>query len=155
VQNKPNGGDVEGHRAIEPRCILVAEDDADVRDVLTTVLEHAGYTVEAFATGDDALLRLVEQDNFSLLLTDIRMPGSLDGWTLAQRAKACRPDLRIVYMTGYSLTPPDKPGLGPLLPKPWKPSQLVECVRRALDQRSENRAGQSWPSAIQRAGERG
>lgn len=137
---------MKGHRAIDPRRILVAEDDADVRDVLTTVLEQAGYAVEAFPTGDDALLRLVEQDGFSLLLTDIRMPGTLDGWTLAQRAKACRPDLRIIYMTGFSLTPPDKPGLGPLLPKPWKPGQLIECVRRVLG-RGDNAARGGFSSA--------
>lgn len=115
--------------------ILVAEDDPDVRETVVSVLEHAGYDVIAEPTGDAALLRLIEPDGFSLLLTDIRMPGSLNGWALAERAKAIHPQLHVIYMTGYSTTAPRKPGLGPMLPKPWRPEQLLDCVRRLVGTR--------------------
>ena len=115
------------------RRVLVAEDNIDVREVLATMLEHGGYAVETVATGDAALKRLIESDGFSLLLADIGMPGTLDGWDLADQAKEIRPELRVIYLTGYDIAPPeDRPGHGPLLRKPCRPSELLGCVRRVL-----------------------
>lgn len=111
--------------------ILVAEDDPDVREVTVSILEEGGYAVVAAVTAEAALLYLVDHDDISLLLTDIRMPGPIDGWALAQRATACRPGLRVIYMTGFG-TVPVRAGYGPLLPKPWTARQLLECVRRVL-----------------------
>lgn len=123
----------DNRSAYPPQRVLVAEDNADVREVLATMLEHGGYVVETVGTGDAALQRLAESGGFSLLVADIGMPGTLDGWALADRAKAIRPELRVIYLTGYDLDPSkESPSHGPLLRKPCRPRELLDCVRRVL-----------------------
>ena len=69
-----------------PRHILVVDDDADVRVILTTALEMEGYAVSAAADGEDALAH-VAADAPDLILLDLRMPG-LSGWDVAEALKA-------------------------------------------------------------------
>jgi CheY-like chemotaxis protein len=115
-------------------CVLVAEDQEDLRILVAEILEAEGFSVVSTPTGDAALGVLSAGDEVDLLLTDIMMPGSLDGWHLARAAKSLRPELRIIYMTGFATLPPDGygPGYGPVLPKPWRPKQLVDAVHRVM-----------------------
>lgn len=62
----------------------------------------AGYEVVEVASGDAALSALRDDPGFDVLLTDIRMPGSTDGWDLAEAARLLNPDIAVVYATGYS-----------------------------------------------------
>jgi two-component system cell cycle response regulator CpdR len=80
--------------------ILLAEDDRVMRDHLTRALERAGYEVDAVESGLDAV-GLLEQADYDLLLTDIVMPG-MDGIELAQQAGSIVPDLRVMFITGFS-----------------------------------------------------
>ena len=80
--------------------ILLAEDDQVMREYLTRALERSGYAVSAVDRGT-AALPLVEAEHFDLLLTDIVMP-EMDGIELAQKAGALRPDLRIMFITGFA-----------------------------------------------------
>jgi len=115
--------------------VLVVDDDDEVLDVAAIILASLGYHVIP-ATNPEAALEIVKYyRGIDLLMTDIVMPGPFDGWELARRAKQMRPNLGVVYTTGFggaALDDEARPGLGPLLPKPWRPHQLVALVQRTL-----------------------
>jgi two-component system cell cycle response regulator CpdR len=80
--------------------ILLAEDDRVMREYLTRALERSGYSVSAVDRGT-AAIPLLENEPFDLLLTDIVMP-EMDGIELAQKAGEMRPDLRVMFITGFA-----------------------------------------------------
>ena len=80
--------------------ILLAEDDQVMREYLARALEKSGYAVTAVDRGT-AALPLVETQEFDLLLTDIVMP-EMDGIELAQKASELRPNLRVMFITGFA-----------------------------------------------------
>lgn len=80
--------------------ILLAEDDAVMREYLTRALERSGYSVRAVDRGT-AALPLLEEEAFDLLLTDIVMP-EMDGIELAQKASELVPSLRVMFITGFA-----------------------------------------------------
>jgi PAS domain S-box-containing protein len=82
--------------------ILVAEDEHAVRAAIVTMLERAGYLVTQTASGDEAYSVFSKDPTFDLLLTDIVMPGKLQGTHLAQKIRHKWPDLPIVFMSGYA-----------------------------------------------------
>lgn len=81
--------------------ILLAEDEMLIRELAAEDLLEAGHEVIAVSSGDEALAVLEADRAFGLLFTDIRMPGSLDGVELAERARRLVPDLPVIYATGY------------------------------------------------------
>ena len=80
--------------------VLLVEDELLVREVAAEDLGEAGFEVTPASDGDEALAILREGAGFDLLFTDIRMPGSTDGWDLAREAKRMIPGLRVIYATG-------------------------------------------------------
>jgi CheY-like chemotaxis protein len=114
--------------------ILVVEDDEDVRDFAVRVLRDAGYQVLEAVNGGVALILLAQDLPIELLFTDIVMPGEPDGLGLAERAKAMRPDLRVLYATGFAgATRLDEHSVyGKVLSKPYRPQQLAREVERLL-----------------------
>lgn len=114
--------------------ILVAEDEAVVRDMVVIALERAGYRVVAASTGEEAV-RLIDRmgEEIDLLLSDVVMPG-MSGPDLYDRARRTRPDLKAVFMTGYSALALGRPipdGIT-LLEKPFSSTRLNEVVRATL-----------------------
>jgi len=117
--------------------ILVAEDDAGVRQLVTRVLTGLGYSVVATANGAEALAECHKPEQaFDLLLADVVMP-EIGGIELAQSAIALRPGLKVLYMSGY--TPNSmihrgdlEPGAH-LLQKPFTSELLGRRVREILD----------------------
>jgi len=81
--------------------ILITEDDADVRDYTAQTLHELGYSVVQAINGQTALDKLVREGPFDLLLTDVVMPG-MNGRALAEAALKLVPNLKVLYMTGYS-----------------------------------------------------
>ena len=81
--------------------ILLAEDDSAMRQFLTAALERAGYAVSPCADGLEALAKLEEDHSYSILLADIVMPG-MDGIELSQRAVELYPELKVMFITGFS-----------------------------------------------------
>ena len=75
--------------------VLIVDDDLDVLAMATMVLSTEGYTILEAGDGIEALKVLQEHPETDLLFTDIVMPGSIDGFELAHRAKQLRPSLRI------------------------------------------------------------
>jgi two-component system cell cycle response regulator CpdR len=81
--------------------ILLAEDDDVMRQYLARALEKSGYSVDSVDRGTAALALLTGGESFDLLLTDIVMP-ELDGIELAQKAAVIAPQMRVMFITGFS-----------------------------------------------------
>ena len=117
--------------------VLVVEDMASVRLSVAEVLTDAGYRCTLAETIEQALDHLREEAGIQLLLTDVGLPG-ISGRELADMARAYRPRLPVLFMTGYAETALDRQAfLGSgmdMLIKPFQISELLAKVRRALDQ---------------------
>jgi len=117
--------------------VLVVEDMASVRLSVAEVLADAGYRCTLAETIEQALDHLREEAGIQLLLTDVGLPG-ISGRELADMARAYRPRLPVLFMTGYAETALDRQAfLGSgmdMLIKPFQISELLAKVRRALDQ---------------------
>jgi CheY-like chemotaxis protein len=111
--------------------ILVADDDAGVLDLMTLVLEEAGHEVRPAGDGREALRLLIEDSKveIDLLLTDVAMP-EMTGFALARAAAAFRPDLPILYTSGFVASSLGDEAVvpAPLLRKPFRPAQLLKAV---------------------------
>lgn len=73
-----------------------------IRELVIDELTDAGFAVTAVNNADDALAALEAGAPADLLFTDIRMPGTIDGWELGRMALALRPDIKVIYATGYN-----------------------------------------------------
>ena len=90
---------------ITPRAgtrIMVAEDNSEFMRVLVTILGDAGYDVVPAISGDDALQAYARAESIDLLLTDLVMPGQVQGFELARQLRAKDPTLPVVFMSGYT-----------------------------------------------------
>lgn len=116
--------------------VLVVEDDELVRETTTRQLQSLGYHALAVANASDALA-LLARDRFALLLTDVVMPGTMNGRQLADEAQRSFPELKVVFMSGYTENAIIHHGrLDPgtlLLSKPFRKADLARIIRRALD----------------------
>ncbi|MGE5269772.1 MAG: response regulator [Thiohalocapsa sp.] len=120
------------------QTILVVEDDREVRDVALAVVEGAGYRVLEAASGDDAYRLLLAHPDLQVdvLFTDVVMPGRLDGVDLAVAARELRPNLRVLFATGFaSLLRNDRETAidAPILRKPYRPAELRRALALLLD----------------------
>jgi len=119
-------------------CLLVVEDERAVRDLVVRVLKQHGYHVLAAKSGAEALdVWQSHRTEIALLITDVVMPGGVTGLELATRLSADRPDLRVVFTSGYSRETSSSavslvPGID-FLEKPYHVRQLLSIVRRRLD----------------------
>jgi CheY-like chemotaxis protein len=115
--------------------ILLVEDEPLVREVAQRVLERAGYTLKVAGSAEEALLLAPALGDFDLLLTDVVMPGR-SGRELADALLAQRPQLRVLFMSGYTedmvVTRGVLAGQMALLQKPFTPDSLLAAVRAAL-----------------------
>jgi CheY-like chemotaxis protein len=114
--------------------ILFVDDDPSMRELVRRVLEHRGYFVHAVPTAEVALVLLREEVPFHLLITDIVMPGGMNGFELADAAKQLQPGLRILYLTGFVNLPRRRLAelQGKLVHKPVLPAQLEREIRELL-----------------------
>jgi two-component system CheB/CheR fusion protein len=117
--------------------VLVVEDNAALRRVVVRQLEELGYRVLA-AENAAAGLRLLDRQSVDLLLTDVVMPGGINGRELARRARRRWPEIKIVFTSGFSearLNGATGPlaACSPLLSKPYRKEDLASAAREALD----------------------
>lgn len=113
--------------------ILVVDDDSSVRETLRHVLKDRGYQVTLAKNGDEALERLREQE-YSLVLTDLRMPG-MQGIELMRKIQRAYPDVGVIIMTAYGTIDTAieamSHGAADYLIKPFAPEELFRVTERA------------------------
>ena len=113
--------------------ILVVDDEPEVRELAEFVLSEAGHLVLTAKDGAEAIELVERKPDIALLFTDLVMPR-MDGIELAALAVARRPNLKILYTTGYVDFAKSKASAlhGPILGKPHRPSQLEAKVKTLL-----------------------
>ena len=132
-QSANSGGTPTGARAVKQR-ILVVDDEAGIRDLLSKTLELAEYDVDAVADGPSALDQM-RAFSYDLLIADLKMPG-MDGLTLIRQAKRIKQDLPIIIITGFSTESSAieavNLGVAGYLTKPFRVPQVLAAAARAL-----------------------
>jgi CheY-like chemotaxis protein len=120
----------------DKEIVLVVEDDTAVRAVSVSVLQELGYTVVEANGPKQALQCLDARADIGLLFTDIVMP-EMNGRQLVEKAREKRPDLRVLYTTGYTRNAVVHNGAvdagTPFISKPFTVDQLAAKIREALD----------------------
>src|SRR3954462_3385402 len=105
--------------------VLVVDDDPGVLDVLVDMLEELGCEVVSANSGADALDRLRQNQDISILITDINMPG-MDGHELAELAMRIRPELKVLQLSGRER----RRGALPMIRKPFSFEELADTMQR-------------------------
>ena len=117
--------------------ILLVEDDEDVRRYVAEALRDLGYRVETAPQASTALTLLETDTPFDLLFTDVVLPGGMNGRQLAERARELRPDLRVLFATGYTRNAIIHHGRLDadvnLLVKPFTPDALERKLRQIFE----------------------
>lgn len=117
--------------------ILVVDDDPLSLGVTAGLLEQVGYQVSAFNNANDAIAFL-DSNSSDVVLTDIKMPG-VTGIELLERIRSIDPELPVILMTAYAelktaIDAVQKGAFG-FLQKPYKPAQLFQSIKKAVDYR--------------------
>jgi PAS domain S-box-containing protein len=134
----PEHSDTQFHARKGTETILVVEDERDLREIVTRTLNLNGYRVFQAVDGQNALQIWAEYKNeIDLVFTDIIMPGGLNGREMADRLWAEKPELKIIFSSGYGADALGKnfkldPKLN-YLQKPYLPQTLSRVIRRCLD----------------------
>lgn len=129
-------GDVpQSPRANQGECVLVVEDEEAVRMLVVDALRELGYSTQQAGDGAGAITRLQGSERIDLLVTDVGLPG-LNGRQLAEIARQFRPELKVLFMTGYAGNTQDREELQAqgmdLLIKPFNVDDLAARVRGML-----------------------
>ncbi|TDL97710.1 response regulator [Stutzerimonas stutzeri ATCC 17588 = LMG 11199] len=117
-----------------PARVLVVDDDAEVREAMVAMLDELGYQVDEAPSADDALARLADrrQPAIDILLSDVVMPGRLDGVGLAEEVQRLYPTIPVVLATGYT-TRLAAASAFRVLAKPFSHQALAETLAEILD----------------------
>ena len=117
--------------------VLIVEDDAGLRDIAIEIVSSLGYKVEAAPDGPSALAILDEGVPIDVLLTDVVLPGGMNGVALATAALQRRPSLHVLYTSGYTenaiLHNGVIDGSVKLLDKPYRRKDIAQRLQQALE----------------------
>jgi CheY-like chemotaxis protein len=113
----------------EQHTILVAEDEILIRMWATEVLRTAGYNVLEAANAEEAITILGHLDDLSVLVTDLRMPGAMDGLRLAQDVKQSSPHIKIILASATPLLDGERAIFDAVLWKPYSAIALLNAVK--------------------------
>ena len=116
--------------------ILVLEDDPDVRSLAVAALEGLGYRVREASEASTAMQAFEEEDHIDLLLSDVVLPGGVNGPELAVKAKDLHPQMRVLFMTGYASGSSVNETLSEaditVLSKPFRRKDLAKAIQDTL-----------------------
>lgn len=119
-------------RCLDASTVLIVEDNELVRMNAVEMLEDVGLAVVAAVDADQAWDILMGREDIGVLFTDIDMPGSMCGKTLAARVYAARPDIRLVLTSGrHRLVDDEVPDHGTFLSKPYRIRDVVAAIEHA------------------------
>jgi excisionase family DNA binding protein len=117
------------------RRVLVVDDEASIRELLTKTLSLAEYIVETAADGNAALDRLRNGHPYDLIFADLKMPG-MDGLMLIRQLKRIKPELPVIIITGFSTEVSAieaiNLGVAGYLTKPFRVPQVLAAAAKAL-----------------------
>jgi two-component system, response regulator PdtaR len=109
--------------------ILIVEDETLIRDYLGEILEQAGYRVVPATNADEAIEILESRNDVRVIITDINMPGSMDGLRLAAAVRDRWPPIKIIIATGKDRPRSEEmPMESQFLPKPYLPDRVLAVV---------------------------
>jgi two-component system cell cycle sensor histidine kinase/response regulator CckA len=121
---------VGGHETV-----LVVEDEKALRELTAQVLAGVGYRVYAAGSADEALALVAgEYIEIDVLLTDVVLPGAMQGNDLGEMLAARLPGLPVLYMSGYTRNAILHAGRRNFLEKPFTPTGLTQALRRVIDE---------------------
>jgi CheY-like chemotaxis protein len=109
---------------------LIVEDEWLVRLQLAEALDEHGWTVLEASTGEAALLLLRSEPKIDLLLTDVRLPGTISGWDVADAFRAERASIAVIYCSGNPNNPARQVPGSVYLSKPTRTEELIATCRR-------------------------
>ena len=116
------------------RTILLVEDDAGVRAVTAALLKELQFTIIEAENGSRALEIIDRESRIDLLFTDIVMPGGMNGFELGRLARERRPQLPVLYATGYAASFSASEQSADVLTKPYRETELLAKLRVLLPQ---------------------
>jgi CheY-like chemotaxis protein len=126
---------VEGALESVP-VVLVVEDEERMQEIVHDALKEGGFDLTTVASGQEAVV-MIESGvvNYSALVTDVNLKGSMKGWEIARLVRQIDPAFPIVYMTGASADEWPSEGVpnSILLKKPFAPAQLVTALSQLLN----------------------
>jgi two-component system, response regulator PdtaR len=115
------------------RVILTVEDDVFVGAQLEALLSDLGYIVISTANADEAIMVLESRNDISVIVTDINMPGSMDGLKLAAAVRDRWPPIKIIVTTGRKRPEADQmPSGSVFVPKPYDRAAIVSAIAQHL-----------------------
>lgn len=112
--------------------VLVVEDDPLVREFVVEALREEGFEVIHAADGEQALAWCGRRAA-DVLVTDVKLPGKVDGWQIAERCREHNPELPVIYATGFSPVAPRPVAGSMVLQKPFHPEEIVRAVRQVTE----------------------
>ncbi|HEY9053113.1 MAG TPA: PAS domain S-box protein [Gammaproteobacteria bacterium] len=119
------------------QLILVVDDEEKVGDLASEILNKQGYATMGASNGKNALELLRRHPNVCLLFTDVIMPGGMNGYELAEQAKALKPDLKILLASGYTEKEPANQAQSMaaqhFINKPYSREQLLRKIEELLE----------------------
>ena len=115
---------------LSPVTVLVVEDEELLSELMVEELREVGFTVLKAGTAEEAVTLIESEAPVDVLFTDIRLPGQMDGWDLAERFRAKNRYGPVIYATAYPGGPVRRVTQSGFLPKPYLPSAIVAEIRR-------------------------
>jgi CheY-like chemotaxis protein len=110
--------------------VLAVEDNDLLRATIATEFTEVGFRVIEAGAGEDAVEAIVRDPSIDILFTDIRLPGSIDGWEIARRFRELHPDRPIIYASAYAPGADRRVPDSLFFPKPYRPSQIIKAIER-------------------------
>jgi CheY-like chemotaxis protein len=109
--------------------VLIVEDEILIRMLLSEALRQEGYAVIEAANADEAVLMLHASPNPDVLVTDVRMPGTVDGFALAAYVRRTRPELKVIITSGHAGPDGALDLADAFLPKPYELGAILGRIR--------------------------
>lgn len=143
IEVSANGGALQSdvrHEATHTGAgtVVIAEDDPNVLSVTGSRLSRMGYTIYTARSGVEAMEIMLRLDNVDLLLTDVVMPGGIDGPDLAARTRNVFPNIRVLFLSGNvphdDILAPFPEGVASYLSKPYTQQKLADEIRALTKQ---------------------